>query len=1135
MSNYITNSDKNTTLQIRLEQLIQHAYQLKFLVGFFYFSGWQELYETLKKYPELDIQVLVGLEVDQTLGRTLEVTYSAEGMSHAELTDRFLASIATALNDENLDIKDFYIQVEYFIELIENGRMQIRKTLEPNHAKLYFFKAGESVQGWLPPGETGKFITGSSNLTRAGIHGQNEFNVEIGDYGTAAAEKYFGDLWASAVPITEDAEIRTHLVQIVRNRTQAAPISPFEAYVLVLKTYLDLMELKTVHPYVTRLLEEQGYISYQYQLDAVNQALSIIEQYNGAIVADVVGLGKTIIACMIARDLGKRGLVICPPALIGDEHYQSGWRKYLADFELRKYEWDVFSSGNLKAAADYLQTAEGKDIEVIIVDEAHRFRNEDTENYEFLSAICRNHKVILLTATPFNNSPADIFAMLKLFIIPGKSPLTLDENLEGRFGHYNSEFRRLSYISRYYQTINDPEKKERAEKYYLEMFDTGLPIDIALVKVRTKQLADEIRAVLEPVLIRRNRLDLRNDPIYSGEITQLSNVHDPCELFYQLTPEQLAFYDQIVNVDFGDGGRFKGAIYQPFLYEHRKDVISETLDEEGNRTFLQQRNLYDFMRRLLVKRFESSFGAFAHTISNFEQIHEIVLTFIGNSGGKYILDRQLIEKIYEDDPEEIDTALEQFAKRLKEEKRIPKHERIYEIDTFEKKGEFLADIQSDLKLMHEISKELQNLKLIDEDSKADRLVEQLQKEINTHPQGGEPAQKVVIFSEYVDTVLHLQPLLEAAFPGQVLSVTGSISAGMATEILCNFDASIASEQQKNQYSILLTSDKLSEGVNLNRAGIIINYDIPWNPTRVIQRVGRINRIGKKVFQTLYIYNFFPTEQGADIIKSREIASGKMFMIHSTLGEDAKIFDIDEAPAPAELYKRINQNPEMDEEESLFTRIRQTYFAIQQAYPEIVANLNQYPTRVKTAKAGEKNQLVVFRRKGLGLFIQCIDEIAMEKPEVFSLMLEDALTMIVCDPDEARLPFSNYFWGSYECIKSHRDVFVVPKSANSIEVKALNNLQSALRNYPEELREWVPFIRTLVKDLRDFRTLPKYTLRRLVSVDLKAGKPERIHKFITELNTLRHYLGEDYLEIIQQRASELKSEVIIAVENRKVEE
>jgi superfamily II DNA/RNA helicase len=131
---------------------------------------------------------------------------------------------------------------------------------------------------------------------------------------------------------------------------------------------------------------------------------------------------------------------------------------------------------------------------------------------------------------------------------------------------------------------------------------------------------------------------------------------------------------------------------------------------------------------------------------------------------------------------------------------------------------------------------------------------------------------------------------------------------------------------------------MSEGFNLNRAGCVINYDIPWNPVKVIQRLGRINRISKKVFDELQIVNFFPTEMGANLVKSREIAANKMFLIHSTLGEDSKIFDVDEEPQEAELFKRINVNPETLEAESFYTKVLREFYELRTQYPEVIESL-----------------------------------------------------------------------------------------------------------------------------------------------------------------------------------------------------
>ncbi len=1117
---FITNSNTKT-LKKRLHELISHSAELKFLVGFFYFSGWKELYQALKDQEDLTIKLLVGLQVDRMLGRLVEVQPNDQEKSNREIADQLMESFSKALNAEELDQEEFYQQVGFFVDLLESGRLQIRKTLQANHAKLYFFKANEISQSWAQS----KFITGSSNLTRAGIREQNEFNVELSDFGTEEAEAYFDALWANAIPITENDHLKQYLLQLIKNRTQAAEVTPFEAYVMVLRTYIELMDQKEVKPQIISLLEEQGYEHYQYQTDAVKQALTIIDQYQGAIIADVVGLGKSVIASLVAKSIGKRGMIICPPGLMGDPNSKSsGWHKYTQDFKL--YDWEVRSAGNLEAAADYVSDW-GEDIDVVIIDEAHRFRNQDTQDYEYLSTICKNRIVLLLTATPFNNSPADIFSLLKLFIVPGKSGITLEDNLEGRFSHYESIFKKLSYITKNHQSV-DPEKREKAEKYYVSLFDI-LPIDMNRVRQSSKELAREIRNVLEPVLIRRNRLDLRNDPVYQKEVQHLSNTENPTELFFELTKEQSEFYDQIQTEYFGDGAEFKGAIYQPFMYESKFD--EEELDEEGNRSFQQQRNLYEFMSRLLVKRFESSFGAFRQSINNFIRVHKAVLTFIQKSQ-RYILDRKIIEKVYTGSVEEIEEALEEFSNNL-EENRRPRHDKIYKIDEFEFKEEFLDDIRSDLQLLEVVKRKVDDLNLAESDPKAKQVINEIRKIISEKPAPGEPKRKVILFSEYVDTVKHLKQFFEQEFEDELFVVDGALGKRQAEELLNNFDASRKKSKQKNDYSVLLTSDILSEGQNLNRAGAIINYDIPWNPTRVIQRVGRINRIGQKVFENLRIYNFFPTEQGADIVKSREIAANKMFLIHNTLGEDVKIFHEDEEPSPSELFSRVNRNPEDAEEMSPITQIRARFDKIKENHPEVLERVSQFPYRIKTAKSYSENELFVFRKKGLSLFISKIADTTEEKPKsetIYSVI--DALPHIECNADEPKLPLSKHFWKSYEEVKRHKTDYAVTHSEQSFEVKAQNVLKNALHRYKNEFESEVPFIRTLVKDLTHYRSLPKFTMRRLANIDLDKDGAKARKEMKKAIEDIKTRFGEDYLERLESRIGDTKSEIIIAVENIK---
>ncbi|MCL4478231.1 MAG: phospholipase D-like domain-containing protein [Deltaproteobacteria bacterium] len=1120
MKNFITNSGEQH-LNNRLIELIEKAEELKFLVGFFYFSGLQELYAGLKQNPDVTLKILVGLNVDKTAHGLIEYGDALKNLSDDERTFLFFKSIKTSVNTENFDNNTFYEQVRFFLDLIKQDKLILRKTHEPNHAKLYIFK--------LTAGQVGRnrlFITGSSNLTSSGLKEQHEFNVEISDYGVEDAEEYFDALWNKAVLVTEHEPTKARLIRLLEKDTLIKAITPFEAYAYVLKTYLDTFQGKSLGQRVIEVLRENEYKTYQYQLDAISQALAIIEQNNGVIIADVVGLGKTVIASAVAFEMKKRGIVIAPPGIVGDKRKESGWKRYLEDFHLTSLGWDAYSSGDLETVMNVVSQA--KDIEVVIIDEAHRFRNQDTQDYEYLKNICRGKIVILLTATPFNNRPADIFSLLKLFITPKRSSITLSDNLEAEFDIFRIIFDKLAYISRYY-TSSDSKKSNRALSLYKSIFGKDV-IDIKDVKYRAHYLAKQIKEVIEPVTIRRNRLDLQKNPSYRDEVKDLSRVEDPKEWFFELTKEQSEFYDTIINKYFAlpdNGGRFKGAIYKPFVYEKGKtpDLFEVDLTEEENRQYQQQANLYDFMRRLLVKRFESSFGAFRQSLINFKDITRIVKEFLDKKG-KYILDRALVQKIYKEDEDTIEEALKNYAEQIRKGE-YPKNHKIYEIDNFKDKQGFLSDIDADMALFDEILKQIDNLKLVavGNDPKSACLIKNISGILNASRKKGGPKRKVIIFSEYKDTVEYLNPILKGAFDDRVLVISGNLAASEVKDINRNFDAS--SQEQDDTYDILLTTDKLSEGFNLNRAGMVINYDIPWNPVRVIQRVGRINRISKKVFESLNIVNFFPTEKGADLVKSREIAGNKMFLIHNALGEDAKIFDIDEAPSPSGLYNKILQNPEGMEQESFYTRLLNDYEQIKEKHPELIASFKDYPPRIKVAKKGKEDELFVVIKKGR-LFVHHkryaeIDD----KPSISVVALEDIYEKIIAEENEQALPLSKKFWEHYEGSKNFRKQTTSIPKEQSLEQKSINVLNTLMRTTGyDALIPHTDFLRMLLEDIIDYGNLADYTLRRIIMFDVK-----NIDCTVKAIVKLKKELGEDYLYREKDSLKELTKEIIIAIENR----
>lgn len=1096
---YIVKNEKNLNLEKRLNEIIPLTKEIKILVGFFYFSGIDAIYQSLKNNKELVLKILVGLNVDK--GNYSLYEYGTnEFLSVNKKIEKFITSIKNVFNDKSFDNEDFYTKANFFIKLIEEGRLKIRKTKDPNHAKIYIFKLKDNqiIRNEL-------FITGSSNLTKSGLSAQNEFNIEISDFGQEEVNKYFDDLWKKSIPLTENEKIKTQIIKVIKNETPLKQITPYEAYVLALKSYIDTFFSEKPVKKLEKLLIEKGYKIYSYQIDAVKQAISIIEENNGVIIADVVGLGKSIIASSIAYLLGKKGIIIAPPGLI------ENWEEYIDDFELNKLGFKAYSVGNLEKVLKKVN--EDPEIEVVIVDEAHRFRNENTKSFDLLSKITRGKNVILLTATPFNNRPSDIFSLLKLFQAPKKSTITLEENALIKFKEYERDFKDLIYIKKYYK---DSTKRERAVKKYYEKFKSE-NIDLRKIDKEIKKLATKIKKFIQPVVIRRNRLDLIKNPLYKKEIKDLPKLKDPIEQFYKLTKQQSNFYDKVLNVYFAkEDGSFKGAIYMPYKYEKAVKEDDEKLPFE----YYQQESLRDFMRRLLVKRFESSFGAFKKSIENFINIYEKSNNFIERTG-YYILDRKFIEESLDLDDDEI---LEELQKRLKklessiniEKESLRREYYIYDINEFKEKEQFLNDIKSDISLLKDILQEMEELNLLENDPKVEELIKLVKKTLSKEEN---PKRKVIIFSEFKDTVRYLKPILEKHF--KLLTIDGHLSNAKIEKIKENFDY----KYQKDDYDVLLATDKISEGFNLARAGMIINYDIPWNPVRVIQRVGRINRIGQKVFDELYIVNFFPTEKGEDLTKQREIAENKLFLIHNSIGEDAKIFSPDEEPTPSELYKRLIKNPEeIDEEESFFTKAIKDFQEIKEKNPKIISQIRNLPYRIKVSKKGKEDELILLIKKGRNLFVNYK---SYNEGKIKTLSFEDIYEKIKAKETDKSLEKSENFWKAYEELKNFERKNSYKSSGKDPEIEAKNKLKSLLGNEDIKKDEKLfIFINNLIRDIEDFGTIPIYTLKEIINLNL-----EKITECKNYFYSLMEELGgENFLEKTTAKIKPYEKEILIAIEN-----
>ena len=1128
MSNFITNSEQKN-LKDRLQHLIPVSDEIKILVGFCYFSGFMPIYDALKNNNNLKLKLLIGLALKNIDKSIIETSHNSDA-SNNEIFQNFLNSYQLYFKDSSSDDETVYNNAKLFIKLIEEGRLDIRKTRKPNHSKLYLFDFNASQVS-----ANRSLITGSSNLTRSGLESQDEFNVEIRDYGFDEASNYFNTLWKDSIKITEDEENKKMFIDTLLNKTHLRQISPFEAYCFVIKNYLDTFRYNDGDININKLFGEK-YKPYSYQTDAIKMAFSIVKNFNGVLIADVVGLGKSIIASIVAKMLKKRGIVLCPPGLIGDAKKNSGWKMYLKDFRLN--DWEVYSIGDLDTVINNVE--QEKDFEVVIIDEVHRFRNENTQTYEKLKRICNGKKVIALTATPFNNKPNDLLTILKLFVNPRKSNITLDDNLDLEFKKINSEFKELHYIKKY---MKDPSeaKQKKVKNYVNKIFSTDTIPHSNIIDKRIKTLANKVKNIIEPITIRRNRKDLML--LYREEVDQLSKVKNPEPAFFELDYAQNKFYDEIIQIFDGSNhsGTFTGAIYRPAFYikgtpdaydidEYDIDDVDDN-EQKSTPDEITQSNLFRIIRGLLVRRFESSFGAFKKSLENFRDLYGKILQLIEEKN-IYIFHKNTLEKIlelmYDDEsdlsPDETDQEIKKIINELTFNLKDKRRQTVYYLDDFAEKEKFIDDIKNDINLLNSIINKIDQLNLIENDPKSYTLFKILNEKFQAIPH-----RKIIIFSEYVDTVRFLEQKLSQHNPqlyNRTLFVYGNISKSMHEEIIQNFDAS--SEIQVDDYDLIIATDKLSEGYNLNRAGVVINYDIPWNPVRVIQRVGRINRISKKVFDELEIVNFFPTEKGSQIAKAKEIASTKMFMIHNILGEDVKIFDPDEEPTPSGLFDRLNQNPEEAEDESLYTKLYNEFEKIKKEHPDILERIYSFPSRVKVIKESSSNDLTVVYRKGR-LFLQHFD-IIDGKLQLKELSFEEILDKIKASPSQKSLQFDENFWDLYNQA-FEKDNKLSPKPIIFKNSKqALNNLIFINKNFSSLPNDLNSLVENLINDILNYGSLSEFTINSIANINLK-----NVNDLQNELEDIKTRLGNDYFKNIEQNFTETtEKEIIVSIMNKNLE-
>ena len=1047
--------------------------QIDILTGYFFFDGIKLVQEALSRNQRLILRILVGMDAGLDTRDIACRVYEYERLhppadASAEYLQQLKLFLAGFPTEQMTEAQAALFQI--FAGMIDEGRLQIRKTLIPNHAKLYIFYRDGDIS----------YCAGSSNFTYSGLSARQEFNIHVRRELSGEVANEFSTLWNEALPLIDFSEsdktsespaAGAELKKVLQQDTPFSIVRPLDGCMKLMREYLKLNRADESLDYrIGEILDSVHYQKFRYQIDAVSRAKRILDASGGVVIADVVGLGKSVMASLLARLTNAPGIVLSPPVLLEGE---KGWKNYLKKFRLDEMGWRALSLYDTSLALDEaVQNAQ-----TVVIDEVHNLRNSGTALFQNLQKIISGKRIVCLSATPYNNRPDDLLSILELF--PGPE-------IAGEPKH--------EYLGRI-KVIAGKHRELMAERRNL----TGHKL--ARNTEALNLLSLELRPLIYPLTIRRNRIDLLKNEQYRREVGSLiPELRPPINRKAELTLQQSEFYDAILNRYFaGPNPAFRGAMYKPQTYISAKSALGQI-----------QGNLSSMICRFIVSRWESSPAAFEQTRRNLlgslseageilkkhgifcrgvegHELDEEEVFSAGSGDGTALEFENILSQINQSPRSLVVYAVKSVAPAVKA--HCPER-KVIEF-TEQAAGQLQKDLAADAATLEQIGREFKvcGLGIPENDGKLNALKQILDSILfgsigEDTQQPGNP-RKVLVFTCFADTARYVHRNLDAdpRFHGKLLYADGgNVDKSLKSELERHFMCGGA-DSKSPEKMILVCTDVLSEGINLNQAGVVINYDISYNPVRVIQRLGRINRIDTRVFDRIYNVNFFPTgpdDTHRDINRIEDISVGKMKSIHAILGEDGQILSGDEKPQ-AFMDKldpeKVEAGAVSDE-----TRVADLY---QQGLASLgltgdseirryEAMLDELGMRWSIQK-GPGEQLYIFSRNKAAIFVTMLPELSNPDNPARSLSCYEAFCTLFnsCkdNPLQASLPFQanpdNRFWKAYRDFRSGNAYVPANIKPAKIQVEALKLVESLPDRFDRaEISGWIKLRKVFAKQVFD---------------------------------------------------------------------
>lgn len=943
------NITKESEFATGLKQQMESAVRLDCCVGYFNLRGWDRIREEIDKLPGALVRETTGIYEEKEFHRHCRILVGMTSSPKDELLQALSNPAGVHVDNKMIVrqrtklVQDLAAQLTYgiptqkdedtlkgLLHQLKNGKVVVKLFLRHQlHAKLYICHTSIKT---VPI----QSLLGSSNFTLSGLSQQGELNVDVYDADAGKKlEKWFEDLWNDRFCI----DITNDLVNVLENSwARYERIPPYHVY-LKMAYHLSREAREGLSEYnISRQFSKE---LLDYQQAAVKIAASYIHRRGGVLIGDVVGLGKTIVATAIAKiledDLYYNTLIVCPKNLV------PMWEKYREKYGLHA---KILSHSVLIRDLPSL-----KRYRLVIVDESHNFRNHLGQTYQSLHEYIHKNesKVILLSATPYNKSYIDLANQLKLFIPEdydlGITPEGLIKSLPGGMLDFNRLYADINP-----RTINAFEKSEYAEDW---------------------------REIMKLFMVRRTRSFIKTNYAQTDK--------ESGRKYLEFSSGEKSFFPSRIpkKVEFGLDENSPDDQYARLYSEDTVSAINDLfLPRYGLQKYVKKgvqtsklesrilanlsragKSILGFCRTGFYKRLESSGYSFLLSVARHILRNHIFMYALKNKLELPVSGAVVDADIYTDEDHDENQLMDFSPDSLDFEKQAETNYRMIK-EKVKDQGKWLRhDIFNGKKMLAELSHDTDILmdilaKAGEWRSGQDRKLEALHR-LLTEDHGNE---KVIVFTQYADTARYLGKELRKKAMKDVGVAVGA--SGDVVELVERFspESNESDMDRDKELRILVATDVLSEGQNLQDSHIVVNYDLPWAIIRLIQRAGRVDRLGQKSPKIL-CYSFLPEDGIEHIITLRKRLQKRMTENAEIVGSDEIFFEGDKVVNLSEIYseKAGILDDDEDIEVDLASYAYQIWKNATDGKAELRRAVEKLPDVVYSAKSSDLKGAVVYVR------------------------------------------------------------------------------------------------------------------------------------------------------------------------------